>query len=86
MWVGRRVQTQGEFVVGIESPQARGVERPFNCGLWDAQKKSFIGVVWQDPDYGLDGENVTVTGILEKERSWFYIRAETVTSSQEITA
>jgi hypothetical protein len=85
LWVGRRVQTRGELVVGIMWPGVLG-HQPYNCGLRDAQKKSFIGVLWQDPDYGLDGENVTVTGILEKERPWFYIRAETVTPSQEAAA
>jgi len=66
-WLGKRVRLEG-ILVGPLTYYPEAVP-PYNCMLYDPDLQETIGIRWKNPDYGLDGKNVWVIGVLKKERA-----------------
>jgi hypothetical protein len=81
-WVGKRVSVEGTITLDIQFIPEE--VPPFNC-LISSDHASF-GVLWKNPDYRLDNQNVTVIGIVKYGTanrqdfavSTYYLEAEKV--------
>lgn len=70
---------QGKLIVGI-IPSHEEEENLYNCVLEDPNTPtSSIAIMWRSPDYALNEENVTVTGVMKKGKTGYqYLEAEIV--------